>query len=501
MAHALLVLVMLVLSGGAADAGPIVAAVAISAAAGGIGVALGTVTVASAAVAVGVTAATAGIGYLAGNGRSRGSETVGDGVPANPIAQPAPVNAQRSIPIRQPIPPRRFVYGRTRIGGAVFFEDNKNPYLLIGAALSDGVIDAIEQVYFGDVVIPLDVSGNATSATIYSGKLYLEAALGTDTQAASAVILANFPTFDANFRQRGVARAVARLDWGSDAINNSALWGSTVDPAYIIRGVKVYDPRNGAQSPTDKSTWAYSDNIALHVAHAITNAWGVAMPQSYMNWASVAAAANVCDTTVIYGGVSKRMFIGAGVFQSGSDMASQLAQMLSGMDGAILYADGQYKLYADAPRSSVWTITADDILDIPEFPFDNEARERFGAVRAAYYDATSGGKNTTTTVLELVSGGRETSLALPFTSESHSAQILAYRSLKRSQKSQTFNITVTDAGLWLDPFDVITISDDAMAFLNGAYIVLHAEPAQEGVTLLLRPYDATVYNDPAGYLT
>lgn len=479
---------------------PVITPVVIAAAAGGLGVATGAVTITSAAISVGVAAASAGAQYLLSRGGASPASAsfATSGNAAAPSA--APVNGARNIPTRQAVPPRRFVYGRARIGGAVFFQDNNNPKLVIGTALSDGVIDAVEGVFFGDTQIVLDGSGNAVSGTIYTGKFSLETATGLDSQAASSAILSRFPTLPSTFRQQGVARAVATLDWGTDAQNNATLWGNSVSPAYLMRGVKVYDPRVVGASPTDKTTWVYRANMALCVGHALTNAWGVALDQSHVDWASFSAGADACDALVTYGGVQVPTFVGAGVFQSGADLAPQLAQMLSAFDGAILYSDGLYKLYVDGPRTSVWTVTDDDIYGLSEFPFDNDARDRFGAIKATYFDASGGGNSETTTVYELTPGGRETALPLPFTSEKHSAQILAYRALVRSQKNQTFTLTVSDAGLWLDPFDVITIASSGMAFLNGAYVVAHVEPAPEGATLLLRPYDATVYADPTGYL-
>lgn len=475
---------------------PVVIPVAAAALAGGIGVGLGVTTIASAAIAVGVTAASAGAQYLLTPHGSNASP----GVSANPEAQAAPVNGSRAVPMRQAIPPRRFVYGRTRVGGAVFFQDNNNPLLLIGSALSDGPIEAIESVYFGETSIPLDGSGNAASGVIYTGNFNLEKRLGSDAQTASAVLLANFPALTSDFRQRGVACAVASLDWGTDAQNSSVLWGGSVSPSYLVKGVKVYDPRDGTQTAGTKSTYKYSATPALHIGHALQNAWGVALANTYIDWASFGAAATLNETTITYGGVSVPMLVGAGVFQSGADMASQLAQMLSAIDGALLFVEGKYTLFAAYDRASVWTVTDDDILELPEFPHDSEAASRFGSIKAQYYDASGAGTNTTTPVYELVAGGRETSLALPFTSESHSAQILAYRALQRSQKAQTFPVTVSDAGLWLNPFDVITIASSGLSFLSGTYEVLIIDPIQDGATLLLRPYSSEAFNAPSGYL-
>lgn len=419
----------------------------------------------------------------------------------------APANGTRSIPIAQPVPPRQFAYGQVRTGGVMFFQDNANPYLLIGLALSDGEIESLISVYFGDDNIPLTAGLSAASGSRWSTYFDMEFTTGDDSQAVSAFLLANFPaTVDSNFRQRGVARAVMRLGYGADATSHNNLWGNGISPSLVIEGVRVYDPRDGYQLFADKGTWQYSNNPVLCVAHALTQAWGVSLTYDQIDWASVAEAANVCDETVTYLGDSKAIFQLAGIFQAGSDFGAQVQDMLSSFRGAITYSGGQYQIVADDTASSSATVTDDDILEFREWAPAGETRSRFNAISAAYYDSGDAGRRSTTTPYEMTyeiaeEGLRETAVTLPFTSESHSAQIIQFRELIEGRDGRRLSLRLRDWALWLQPKkDVITVSSTEVPIINGTYRVQQIDMADAGVIVTLRGYSTDPYADPTTYL-
>ena len=485
---------------GPALADPVVTPIVITALAGVAGVELGVTTVTAAVLAVATTAVAAGASYLM---RPSTGGTAGRAVDA---VTAAPANGQRNIPVAQAIPPRRMAFGRCRTGGALFFQDNDNPNLYIGTLLSDGPIEGVEAVYFGDVQIPVGVSGDAASGSAYFGNFRVEYGTGESTQTTSALLAAAFPPIaDADFRQRGVARAVARLDWGADSTEHNTLWANSIAPNYLGKWLKVYDPRNGAHNIDDAATWTYSANPALCIAHALRHAWNVAIPHTAIDWDTVAAAANVCDATLTYGGATVKLFELAGVFQAGADYGAQIQEMLSSCGGAISYRGGKYRIRADAPRSSIWTVTDDDVLSLGEFQFGTEKRAKFNTVSARFFDADDAGLQRTTPAYSVAAavateGERETSVSLPFTPYSHSAQILAYRELIRSRDGRALSAVLSDAALALDPGDVIAFALTEAAALNGAYEVVQVDLSDVGTMVTLKGYTSAAYADPATYL-
>lgn len=483
---------------------PVLIPVAVAAAGAGVGVALGVTTVAAAAVSVGVAAVAAGVGYLTAP-KPSAPVAVSTGALIPPREVAAPANEQRDIAVRQAAPARRFVYGKVRAGGVVFFQDNVNPYMLVGTAISDGVIEAIDKVFFGATEIPLDSSGAAAVGSIYYGNFTLERRLGLSTQAADTLLLGAFPSLTSNFRQRGVACAGSRLHWGADSASHSALWSGSTTPVFQVRGVHVYDPRDGAQSAGTPSTWTYSTSPPLAVAHALISAWGVALSADDIDWTSFGACATACATTLTYNSETVATFELGGVFQAGHDLASQVTDMLASFGGTLIDVDGKIGCAMDGARSSVWTITDADVIEIGEFVHAGDFGQTFNAIKAKFFDSNSDGAEVTTPVYQISAavaseGLRETSLDLRFTARSHSAQILAFRELHRSRAGKRLSLTLSDAALYLQELDRVTIAFVDAPFMNGDYEVEQVDLAPYGAIVQLREYASAAYADPATYL-
>ena len=419
-------------------------------------------------------------------------------------------NSARSVAVRQAVPPRQFAYGECRIGGAVFFEDADNPYLYIGTALSDGPIDAITGVYFGNQQITLAAespSGQAAAlaGTIYAGNFNMSYRLGTSTQTADPLLAGFVPAVPANFWQRGVACGVVRLHWGQDSATHQVLWGQSLSPSFSGRFRKVYDPRNGTHNINDPTTWTYSANPALCVADALTRAWFVGLGTTYVDWASVAAAANACDVTTTYNATSVPLFTIAGVFRSENNMASQIDEMLASFRGCITFSDGKYKISADAPRTAVWDITDDDILEFVDHVHGASYAAAYNAIKATYFDASDSGRQGTTPVYEdatavAAEGVRETAIDLPFCPAEHSAQILAYRKLKEIRNGRRLTLRVSDAAMALDAFELVTVSSASLPFINGTWQIDQIDMTDDGYILAMREYIPALYADPTTYL-
>lgn len=481
---------------------PVIIPVALAAGAATIGYALGVTTIAAAVVSVGATAVAAGVGYL--NQAKSDTASPVDSGSIDSVALGA-VNAQRDTLVRQAVPPRRIVYGACKIGGFVFFQDNDNPYLYIGVGLSDGVIDGVTGVEFGDNVIPFDGSGDASPGTIYYSYFTIETANGDAAQLASTMLTAAFSSLTSDFRQRGVARAVCRLNWGADATSHSALWGDSLSPKFSLRGVKVYDPRDGAQSATNSATWVYSSNNALCLAHALTNAWDVKLSYTDIDWASVSECATLCDTLMTYNSASVKTFELAGVFEAATDMASQVTSMLASFGAVLIDVDGKIGMRMDGSRSPVWTVTDVDIIEFGDFAHAGAYENTYNAIKARFFDATDNAEEKTTPVYEIASavaseGLRETSLDLRYVAGSHSAQILAYRELYRSRAGKRLSLTLSDAAMYLQALDRITIESENAPFVNGDYEVVQVDMAQFGAVVQLREYPTAAYANPTSYL-
>jgi predicted phage tail protein len=350
---------------------------------------------------------------------------------------------------------------------------------------------------------PAGQAAAGAGSSFYSN-LDISYRLGTLTQTADPLLTA-FPALPSNFWQRGVFCVVARLNWGADASEHQSVWGTGISPSYEGRFRKVYDPRNGAHSRTDSTTWTYSDNPALCVADALRFAWGVGLDHTHIDWASVAAAANACDVTTTYQAASVKLFTLAGVFRSETDLASQIQDMLDSFRGVITFSDGKYKIVADAARTPVWTITDDDILEVTDYVHAAGRAQAYNVIKASYFDKDDAGRETTSAVYEdtvasAAEGVRETAIDAPFCPAEHSAQILAYRKLKELRNGRRLAVRVSDAACALDAFETVTVSSVSFPTISGVWQVDQIDLATEGYILTLREYVSALYDNPTGYL-
>src|SRR5690606_14495093 len=145
--------------------------------------------------------------------------------------------------------------------------------------------------------------------------------------------------------------------------------GLPLTGAYI-EGVKVYDPRldstrpggSGSHRIDDESTWAYSENPALHAGTYAygrhqngKRTFGIGLPADAIDWDVIAAWANVCDANgwTIFGVIYEP----GDRWQNLKDIC--FAGSADPIPGPIL------SFRYDAPAVSLDTVTEEDIADEP----------------------------------------------------------------------------------------------------------------------------------------
>ena len=220
------------------------------------------------------------------------------------------------------------VYGLRRTGGTAVFAEttgNSDEYLWLIIALSEGEIDAVEQLWLNDVPI-LDYNfldsrsvdqeawvnwnysdtapnggtgsdGNPTPAGNAPIAAWIH--LGADSQVANDYWVANAPGWTANHRLQGIAHVKFRIQrrWvrsrkTRDGNRIYKYWQFDGIPRIQadIRGRKVSDPRNPTADP------AYSSNGALILRDYMTNTrFGKGIPAAAIDDPSFIRAANALD--------------------------------------------------------------------------------------------------------------------------------------------------------------------------------------------------------------
>jgi len=210
--------------------------------------------------------------------------------------------ANRTVTSRQAVAPRRVCYGQNRLGGILTFLHTtgaNSQFLHLVITLAGHQVNAIPNMYFDGVLVPLDGSGNATGN--FAGFVHAEINLGTATQAAFPGLVAAAPAaWTSAYRQRGCAGVYVQLTWDQNKFPNGV-----PNITFDVNGRQVYDPRSG--------NIAFSSNAALCIADYLNNArFGLVAQTKYPLTAAMLTqsgltgftAANAVDldvTTVAWG--------------------------------------------------------------------------------------------------------------------------------------------------------------------------------------------------------
>jgi len=255
-------------------------------------------------------------------------------------------------------------------------------YLLLGATWSQGPVDAVEQIYldgqtpteflshFRSVSRP-DTSTPPTDAMAVDGEV--ETFPGTDSQGISHTFTLGDGAGNSNlFSWGNYTDANPGICWSAFQFDNrdfEAGGPGTAIPRLqaLVRGVKVYDPRDGAQVQGDSSTYTWSPNAALILADFIDRFSGRGV-----NWDSVVDAADWAGEDVTTGNQATaqqlqdydpavRRLIG---FRLDKPVrVDKFIETLAQYAGCFAVVDGSnYTLIPDMPGAAQRTITTGDMV-------------------------------------------------------------------------------------------------------------------------------------------
>ena len=117
---------------------------------------------------------------------------------------------------------------------------------------------------------------------------------GAATQTADPMLVASMPNWTSAHKLNGVAYIAFHAGYDKEGI-----WSGVPQLTVVVRGKKVFDPRDSGQTFGTVSTYKYSDNPALTFLDYITNnEYGKGLTQSQINMSTFSSAANVCDIEV-----------------------------------------------------------------------------------------------------------------------------------------------------------------------------------------------------------
>jgi hypothetical protein len=216
-----------------------------------------------------------------------------------------------SFTIKQPIPTRIRAYGTVKLAGALFYEDAipiQFQPLLIGVVFCEGPVSAFHSWYLNDANAGVVGDAGLNLALPWGTTVSIEGRRGTDTQTVNGLMAG----------QRGWStQRLLGLCYGvmlcaqpvrPDKYFQFFYPNGVPTLRAVIDASLVYDPRDGSQTWSNKSTWKFSHNPALIIMDYLTYTRtdstgrniprGMGLPTSKINISSFSAFANICDESV-----------------------------------------------------------------------------------------------------------------------------------------------------------------------------------------------------------
>ena len=388
---------------------------------------------------------------------------------------------------------RQIVYGKTKIGGVVVFDDaggTDNKYLSRIIAYAAHEVDEFEDIFIDDYKVTafgangsvataqkVDEKGNLisdTATTKFANYITIRKVYGNHTTSLNgqSVTVPNdsggTQSFSSKWTSSHVLSGVAHLavlfkfqrpetDTDVEVYENGL---PTITA--IVRGKKVYDPRT--------ATTAWSDNPALIVRDYLTNTdYGLGEDTANIDDTRLITAANVCDETVTTD--SSTRYTCNGAWLTSKVPADLLGQIVGTCAGTLWYAQGEWRLRAGKYVTPTIALTEDDLRSPLSISTRHSRRENFNGVRgifkgpASNYQPTDYPLVSSQTFID-VDGGLESVLdfPLPFTDSPGEAQRLANIALERNRSQITLTGAFGLKAFELQVGDFVSLSNTRLGF-------------------------------------
>ena len=424
-------------------------------------------------------------------------------------------SAERKEMVRSAILPRRVIYGRARVSGPLVFayttdlnSGAKNFFLHMVVAIAGHEVEDYGTLYVNDEAVELVMGADGWRVPPL-GSRYLNGAQrdgvngtlmgsnllqtryhsGVDVQASDFYLMRDVPVWTEAHRLQGSAYIYAKLYWDSN------VWSSGLpNLSVVVKGRLVEDPRTGTKS--------WSDNPALCIRDYLLSDFGMHCAADEIDEASFIAAANLCDEMVpVTNGADQKRYTCNGVFSLDEKPIDIMEHLLSSCAGALVYTQGQYRLYPAAYRLPQITLDESALRGPVVVRPMPPRQKRPNTVRGTYispdhaWQASDFVPVTNATYLAQDCGeviAQE--LDLPFTNNSATAQRLAQLQLERSRRALTVEMPCTLAALDVAVMEPVRLTIAQLGWKDKVFLPTEWTLSDDGgVNLVL------VEDDPALY--
>ena len=329
--------------------------------------------------------------------------------------------------------PRRITFGRDRVGGVIAHqaevERGEKKFVQMVVLINGAPIDALEEIYIADKPIT-DYPGESWDYELSDGR----------HTAANAKAVAKMEGWTNEHIGIDQAHIFIELE------NNREVFEDGIsETEFLIRGARVWDPRDTTQNPDDETTWAWSQNAVLCALHYVRFYGAHEVPFDRLPLGWWIAAINVCDEDAEFKDAAGKLttekrYTTNGSFTFSSKPLDVLNQLEGCFAGKIFRQMGQWYVRVGAWYGNpTYTINADDVHGNIKIKWHADLRDRANVVRATFTDPMQNYDRTDAP--PVVSAGYqaidnqilEKSITLPFVRSGTTAQRLATIHLEQTR--------------------------------------------------------------------
>jgi hypothetical protein len=406
------------------------------------------------------------------------------------------------------------VYGKCRVSGTIVYlstTGTKNEYLHIVLTLAGHEVEAIDEVYFNDELVPLTGTSNTPDAgSFYNGVARINKKRGVpgDTADADLIYDTSGPPplppltngrWTANHKLSGIAYLYVRLTWDAEKFPSGI-----PNISAVIRGKQVLDPRTG--------NTAYSANAALCLRDYLTDtSLGMGMTAAEVDDTAFGVAATICEEQVqilpVSPVVNENRYEANGVIVTSASPDENIGKLLSAMGGLIAYTGGRIVPYASAYRIPTVTLTEKHFVGPLNVQTRTSARDRVNSVKGVYVSETNNWQVTdfpTISSATYVTADNNNvffrDVVLPFTTSPSCAQRLAVLELRRAREEITFSARFRLEAMQVRAGDTVMITNEKLGWSSKVFEVMEWNFASDGtppqvfVDMTLRETASSVYS-------
>lgn len=490
-----------------AKAGAIIAGAALIAT--GIGAAAGVGLLGSAAASVAASSGTLtlfGVSVATLGQVGAGLTALGSLTTKRPDVQTGGNPTQQTYDPQAGIP---YPMGRTAVGGRIVYGTTapaNNKYRLFYSILGGGgPIDGIEAFYANNELVSFTADSGEGASGKYLNRMWQVRRLGapgesylrftaTGSKDTPADHGGNPPEWTSAHKFTGYAAALTACEY------DAKIYAGDVQPLWVLRGVKVYDPRlddtypggSGSCRALDESTYVYSTNPWLHALTFALGRWqngkrviGLGLPVSAIIVSQFVEAANVAE--------ANGWQIGGVVYTSDVRMSAVQAMAQAG-GGYCLPMGAQLGCVVNAPRVSIGEIRSRDIVGDSSAAGTKSRRDRINRIIGRYRSEAHNWEVVSAAPVEVsehvaFDGGPRTR-EIDYTLVQGVDQVaqLARYDIENSRELEPLTFTLGPAFLGYRAGDCLTVNVPELGLVDQDVIVQlrSFDPATGAVTLVCR---------------